>query len=295
MLVEMAIADAYAIAWEFTKDQTAPNDLSGYYQHPSYAALKPGQYTDDTQRAIGNCLALIEAKSRHELFNPRTYADAYIKAFKQDPRDGYSRGYQKFIETAHSPDDFIMDIRRGKASNGALMGVAPLGLLPDIQMVKLASLIQAITTHHQDAAIHAQIVALSVHYLDNGGTKGNLRNWLMNNVDWQDGTDQAYRWSYLVDSHDRGLGTSIKASSISSYMVSALTKFDTLSEIILDAVERGGDTDSAAATTVAVASCCTDIELDLPTHLYDQLDLANPGFGLEYLGDLEQKVRHTFG
>lgn len=297
MLVEMAIADAYAIAWEFTDQQTGPNDLSSFYQHPTYAELKPGQYTDDTQRAIANILAITsDTKPLHEIFNPRTYAEAYIQAYRQDPREGYSRGYQKFLAGQTNPDHFIMDISRRKASNGSLMGVAPLGFLPDIQMVKLASMIQAITTHHVNSAIHAQLVAMSTHYFLQGlGEKDGLQGWLMNNADWEDNTDEAYRWAYLVDSFDKGKKTSIKASSISAYMVYAVTAFDSLTEIMIDAVARGGDTDSAAATSVAIASMCPDMKSDIPEHLYQGLDEANPGFGLEYLGDLEARIRNVFG
>lgn len=295
MLLEMAVADAYAIAWEFTDKQTAPNDLSGFHQHPTYAELKPGQYTDDTQRAIGNILALTKPDQPiYEIFNPRTYAEAYIKAYQQDPREGYSRGYQKFLSAQSNPDDFIMDISRSKASNGAVMGVAPLGFLKELEMVKLASMIQAISTHHPNSAIHAQLIAMSTYYFHKGlGEKDCLQGWLMNNGDWEDNTDEAYRWAYLVESFDKGKKTTIKASSISAYMVYALTAFDSLTEIMIDAVARGGDTDSAAATSVAVASMCPDINNDIPEHLIAGLDAANPGFGVEYLVDLENNLRNV--
>jgi len=297
MLIEMAIADAYAIAWEFTDKQTAANDLSGFYQHPTYAELKPGQYTDDTQRAIGNILALTsDSKRIYEIFNPRTYAEAYIQVYRQDPREGYSRGYQRFLSAQTNADDFIMDISRTKASNGAVMGAAPLGFLPEIPMIKLASTIQAVSTHHMNAAIHAQLVALSTHFfLRSYGEKETLQGWLMNHADWEDNTDESYRWAYLVESFANGKKTTIKASSISAYMVYAVTMFGSLSEIIRDAVERGGDTDSAAAVAVAVASMSDEITNDLPEHLYRDLDAANPGFGLEYLGGLEERIRNIFG
>lgn len=293
MLVEMAVADAYAIGWEFArKKQTAPIDFSGFVQHPTYIELKPGQYTDDTQRAIANCMVMVERERPMDLFNPYTYAEAYLRAYRADPREGYSRGYQTFLKNVADADNFIMDISRTKISNGSLMGVAPLGLLPTIEMIKLASTIQAISTHHPATAIHAQLISLAVHYFNKGlGHKAYLKDWLVNNADWIDSNDDAYRWCYLVDTHDTGLGTSIKASSISSYMVYALSTFDTMSEIIYDAINRGGDTDSAAAVTIAVASCCDEIENDIPQHLIEAMDEANPGFGVDFLNSLEAEVR----
>jgi ADP-ribosylglycohydrolase len=292
MLVEMAVADAYAIAWEFArKQQKAPIDFSTFVQHPTYLELSPGQYTDDTQRAIANCMVMI-GDLPSDLFNPWAYVEAYLTAYRQDPREGYSRGYQAFLKSVGDADDFLMNISRTKQSNGSVMGVAPLGLLPDISMVKLASTIQAISTHHPSTAVHAQIVALAVHYFTHEqGSKDSLQGWLMNHVDWVDGTDESYRWSYLVDSHDRGLGTSIKASSISSYMVYALTAFDSMTQIIHDAIDRGGDTDSAAAVTIAVASCTDEITNDLPQHLIDGMDAVNVGFGVGFLNSLEAEVR----
>lgn len=293
MLVEMAVADAYAIGWEFArKQQKAPIDFSQFVQHPTYAELSPGQYTDDTQRAIANCMVMTN-HFPSDLFNPLSYAEAYLEAYRRDPREGYSRGYQTFLKNVSDADDFLMNINRTKQSNGSVMGVAPLGLLPSMDMIKLASTIQAISTHHPVTAVHAQIIALSVHYFTAGlGTKDCLQGWLMNNVDWVDGTDDAYRWSYLVDSHDKGLGTSIKASSISSYMVYALTAFDSMTHMIHDAIDRGGDTDSAAAVAIAVASCSDEIVNDLPQHLIDAMDVANPGFGVDFLNSLEEDVRH---
>jgi ADP-ribosylglycohydrolase len=293
MLVEMAVADAYAIGWEFArKQQKAPIDFSVFVQHPTYAELLPGQYTDDTQRAIANCM-VIKNHLPSDLFNPLSYAEAYLEAYRRDPREGYSRGYQTFLKNVGDADDFLMNISRTKQSNGSVMGVAPLGLIQDMAMVKLASTIQAMTTHHPMTAVHAQIVALAVNYFTYGkGSKQYLRGWLIDHVDWVDQTDDSYRWSYLVDSHDRGLGTSIKASSISSYMVYALTAFDTMTQIIHDAIDRGGDTDSAAAVAIAVASCSDEITNDLPQHLIDAMDVANPGFGVDFLNSLEEDVRH---
>jgi ADP-ribosylglycohydrolase len=296
MLVEMAVADAYAIAWEFArKQQTAPIDFKEFLQHPTYVELKPGQYTDDTQRAIANCLVMTSGGPMAEMFNPHTYVDAYLRAYCQDPREGYSRGYQAFIKGIPDADEFLMAISRTKESNGSVMGVAPLGLLPDTEIVKLAATIQAISTHHPITAVDAQIVALSVYYFNQGiDNKECLQGWLMNHVDWVNGRDDAYRWAYLVDQQDEGKPTTIKSSSISSYMVHALTKFDKLSHIIYDAIDRGGDTDSAAAVSVAVASCCPDIENDLPKHLIDAMDVANPGYGVTFMESLEADVRRLY-
>jgi ADP-ribosyl-[dinitrogen reductase] hydrolase len=290
MLVEMAVADAYAIPFEFTPHtEDRPNDLSRYYQHPSYAELSPGQYTDDTQRAIANAKVMLTWHP-DDLFDPWAYAKSYLDTYKADPREGYSRRFQEFLKSVDTPLGFLRGVKRTAVSNGSLMGVAPLGFITDLQDLKYAALIQATTTHHQDTVIHAQLVAMAVYYFLQGGQTKNLRSWLMNNADWKDHTDDAYRWSYLVDLHGKGGKTTIKASSISSYMVYALENNFTLQEIMLNSVERGGDTDSAAATSVAVASVCPEIKNDIPQYLIDALEPGSQ-FGAGYLTDLERQLR----
>jgi ADP-ribosylglycohydrolase len=207
-----------------------------------------------------------------------------VDTYYADPREGYSRGFQALLKSVGTGPEFLQAVKRTKDSNGAVMGAATLGYLPTIEEVKLAATVQAITTHHPSTAVHAQIVALSAYYFLNNDvnlSKDCLQGWLMDNVDWVDGKDDSYRWSYLVDCHDTHAGTTIKASSISSYMVYALTKFDKLSHIIYDAIDRGGDTDSAAAVAVAVASCSDEVENDIPRHLIPSssrwpVDFENP-------------------
>jgi len=291
MLVEMAVADAYAIAWEFTDQQKAENDLTGFHQHPTYAELKAGQYTDDTQRSIANAQVLLGPPENR--FNPLIYAQAYLEQVRMDPREGYSRGYQAFLKSVNHPLDFLVQIERTKTSNGSLMGVAPMGFLPDLREVKLAAMIQAITTHHPDTVIHAQLVAMAVHYFTHcQGDQDGLIQWLLTNAAFAN-TSQADSWLRDVEGFKHGGRTGIKASSISAWMAWAVSEFTSLKEIIYWSVEAGGDTDSAAAVAVAVASCAPDdeIEKDIPENLKVALDAANPGFGVEYLNTIEHKLR----
>lgn len=297
MLVEMAVADAYAIAWEFTDKQTAENDLQGFYQHPSYIELKAGQYTDDTQRAIANARILVGRYDPEIIFNPYAYAESYLDSYRQDPREGYSRGYQAFLNSVSTGDEFLTKIVREKASNGSVMGVAPLGCLATVEQVKLASMIQAISTHHQSTVLHAQIVALAAHYfLHVKGPRSNMVEWLISELA-PGNMDDMFAWEDAVSMYGGTTGsykrTTIAAASISSYMAYAVSNLDSLTAIMKDAVARGGDTDSAAAVAVAVASCCPEITNDIPQHLIAAMDAANPGFGVDYLNALEVRLRNS--
>lgn len=290
MLVEMAVADAYAIPWEFTDAQTAANDLSGFHPHPTYHELKAGQYTDDTQRSIANALVLTSGPE--DKFNALRYAQAYIEQVRMDPREGYSRGYQAFLASVDSPYDFLVKIERTKISNGSLMGVAPMGFLSDLREVKLAAATQALVTHHPDTIPHAQLVAMAAHYFLHieDCPRDDLFDWLMLNSPFHK-VGQGDAFYNEASSYVTNKKTGIRADSISSYMVYAVSTFDTLTEIMMDAVARGGDTDSAAAVSVAVASCCPEITNDIPDHLTQAMDAANPNFGVQYMRTLENRLR----
>jgi len=295
MLAEMAIADAYAIPWEFTDQQTGKNDLSMYYQHPTYAALTKGQYTDDTQRAIANAEVLLSGDAM-DPFTPLSYACYMVNAYKRDRRDGYSRGFQALLDSVDHGAELLQKVQRTKDSNGSVMGVAPLGFISDIPSLKMAATIQAISTHHPSTAIHAQIVALAAHYFIHGvGDRTGLVNFVVEHTDWVS-ADQKFRWLGEMSNYsvDPSKPTTIKAQSISAYVVHAAFTMPTLGSIMMDAVARGGDTDSAAAGAVAVASCSKEVEYDIPAVLSLALDYANPHYGTLFLSGLEQRLRSEY-
>lgn len=301
MLLNMAVADAYAIPFEFIdkSEYPGPNDLKTYHKHPKYHELKLGQYTDDTQRSIAN----FEVLMQDDYFNALAYADSYVGVFKRDPREGYSRGYQDLLNgiinrADRGPDnqydygagrEFLRTCRRSKNSNGAVMGAAIIGILKDIEEVKLAATIQACTTHLPHTAVHAQIVALAAHYtVYDLGSKNEIQSWVMQHLE-----DNAFisqeaivRWIGYAD--DSESPTKIFASNISAFVISAIKRHDTMSGILREAVDRGGDTDSAAAAAIAVASHCKEIENDLPAELYEGLE--NGQYGYDFLKMLDNDI-----
>jgi len=299
MLVEMAVADAYAIPWEFLNkpgavQQAGECDFKSYHQHPTYVELLPGQYTDDTQRAIANAEVMLQGVDW--LFTPLSYASSYVCAYQRDQREGYSRGFQSLLNSIDSGGQLLSRVRRDRPSNGAVMGVAPMGFIRDLPSLKIAATIQAITTHHPSTAVHAQIVALAAHFnIYVLGHKSELLDFVVEHADWGS-KDERTKWlgevmDFKLDSNKP---TTIQSSSISAYMVHTVAHADRLTDIMADAIRRGGDTDSAAATSVAVASVCLDMENDIPKNLIEDLDYANPEYGVPFLKKLESRLRLEF-
>ncbi len=293
MLVEAAAADAYAIPFEFvphTGDR--PNDLSGYHQHPTYADMVPGHYTDDTQRSIANAQWLLDCEAgydhlpRTNLFNPYWYGTRLQATFKQDPRPGYSRRFEAFLHENFHDEDLALKVQR-KPSNGSIMGVAPLGYLGKIAEVRLAAAAQALSTHSYVTVPFAEIVALSAHYMIyRVGKLDDLVPWLRTELE-PSAPDTLPRFFDAVWMQ-APTETKMSASSTCGNFLRLLTANRSLSEVIWQAVDLGGDTDSLAAITVAVASQSSEYTNDIPTVLMDGLE--NDKFGRDYLADLDAQL-----
>ena len=288
MLYEMAVADAFGIAYEFVDpERTPPVDLSRFAEHPKYVELRPGRYTDDTQRAIANALTLLDGNP----LDPMSYVENYIRVFRADPRKGYSRRYQAFLEGIcdRFPDDaaaavaFNREIVRRPASNGSLMGVAVLGYLRDPNTVALAAAIQAMTTHSVDTVVYAQAVALVAHrHLYASRYPGiDLDEFVARHVS----SDTIAGWA--GDATERVDMTARNTYRAIRQMLAVAKRSNaTLTDLLRLCVERGGDTDSLAATTVAIAKAA-GVPGDLPSVLSDTVE---DDAGRAYLRALDARL-----
>ena len=102
-LVNVAIADAYAMAWEFVEPAQAPvNDWSGYRPNPNIASYVPSKYSDDTMRSLINARVILERDPLNQL----DYVRVMKEEVRNDPRIGWSRGFRAYLtEQADRPDD----------------------------------------------------------------------------------------------------------------------------------------------------------------------------------------------
>ena len=95
MLVDLAVGDAYGAGFEFADPGfvVEHNTLRGYVQNPVYAGLRPGRYTDDTQMTIAVAEVLVEGGPWTDV----RFAEAFVRAFHRDPRQGYAKGFQALL------------------------------------------------------------------------------------------------------------------------------------------------------------------------------------------------------
>lgn len=283
-LLLIAIGDAYGMKYEFVAHARNKDTADLVYgPHPVLTAYRQGRYTDDTQMSLANAELLIANAARLSALTEDDFINAWIAAFRRDPHEGYSKYMWEVLSTVENADGFksMIDAKQGRTS-GAAMRAGPFGLLADVEQVKALTSLQGRITHDTPAGINAALaVALTVHFLYHGGSRGALPDFLERHIgaDWnKDGYEE---------SPNNGL-------KIVSQALDALRGAKTFSEALLNVVNNDelSDTDTICAMVMAMASRCGDIMNDLSAELYEGLETGV--FGRDYLLQISRKLEAKF-
>ncbi|MBU1173424.1 MAG: ADP-ribosylglycohydrolase family protein, partial [Proteobacteria bacterium] len=266
MLLELAIGDAYGAGFEYASEMNQYNDLSRYVQHPRHKGVYPGQYTDDTQMSI----AIAELIISGDEWTPLNIANRFVDCFKRDWRDGYARGFQKFLEEVKSGQDFLNKIKPHSDKSGSAMRACPIGVYSDVHEVLEKAEIQAKITHDTyDGIAAAKAAALMSHlcfhdkacyyyvvFMDNA-----LNNYV-----------PGYGW-------DTDWVGKVKSKGYMSVhaALTAVRRNTKLSDLLKDCIDFTGDTDTVATIALGAASHSSEYTNDLPQVLIDTLE--NGKFG----------------
>lgn len=274
MLLELAIGDAYGAGFEYVDTEMIrqQNTLSGYVKHPRHS-IQPGCYTDDTQMS----LAIAETIVLGEPWQPAVLAGKFVEVFQRDPRQGYATGFYHFLEQVRDGEQFLRDIISDSEKSGAAMRAAPLGIYPSLSLVIERCTMQAALTHNTPKGIHAAVAAaLMTHYfLYRLGPKSELGLFLEEQVHGR----WASPWTGKVGSQG---WMSVQAA------VTALTRCDTMGDVLKTCIQFSGDVDTVAAIALAAGSCSPEIAQDLPAHLFDELE--NGQYGRDYIRLLDTQL-----
>lgn len=274
MLLQLAIGDGYGAGFEYVDAAIvrSDNDLSTYRQHPKHK-IKPGFYTDDTQRAIANALALLSG----EALTKELFARLYVECFKRDQRLGYAGRYYDLLCEVKDGSELLGRLIPYSDKSGAAMGASVFGILPTVERVREAATIQAQVTHDTTDGINAAVAsALAAHYfLYERGPKSELGNWLESHV--------AGEWSAPWTGKVGEKGWMAVRAAVTAIMTSSR-----MSELLKACVAFTGDVDTVAAIALGAASHSKEIEQDLPSLLFETLE--NGSFGKDYLISLDEKL-----
>jgi len=290
MLVEIAIGDAYGAGFEFTSPDFIRkyNNLK-YTTHQSVLSLavdqfrldptvihprqKHGRYTDDTQMSIAIAQVIVEQKP----WTKEVLAESFVNAFKRDPRTGYARGFYNFLCDIQSGEEFLQNIRPHSDKSGAAMRAAPIGVFSTPEEVIEKCSLQASLTHDTPNGIASgNAAALMAHYfIYDKGPKKQLGAFIRDLIPGK--WDQEWKGS-----------TSAKGIDCVCGAITAIQQSDTLSAVLKKCIDFGGDVDTVAAIAMGPASCCRELEQDIPENLIDGLE--NGPYGRDYIIGLDQKL-----
>jgi ADP-ribosyl-[dinitrogen reductase] hydrolase len=277
MLVRIAQGDAYGMAVEYIKPEhehirTMALRFERYGRHPVHK-LRAGQYTDDTQMSIGVAEVLLGKTRTREDF-----AEAFVRCFKRDVRDGYARHFQAFLETVKDGADFLSRIHPDSDKNGAAMRAVPIGVLWKPEQVIETATVQAKLTHDTEGGVGAAvIVAMLSHYaLHESAPFANFPEWL-----------KAYT-SVGVEEWDGSAVTGPDVGMRTARAVWTLCKREgSLIDIARTAITWGGDVDSVLAIAWGIASTRMR-EPPLPAFFDDGLEAGS--YGRRFLLELGTKL-----
>jgi ADP-ribosyl-[dinitrogen reductase] hydrolase len=293
ILYYMAIGDAYCLGAEYVAEDH-PNveqllKFEKYISHPKYP-LTPGVYTDDTQMSIANSEVLIAGKPYDNI----AWANAWVDVFKRDPRKGYSKRFQKYLEEVDTGIDFLKTINPESNKNGAAMRSPVIGVLKTPAEVLKYSKMQAAITHNTPGGIFgAQAVALMSHYaLWSYGPMDrlNLGEYLIEHLGKDLVKGEIFKdvivtpWKGRVAGEEMGINT---AWSVFELLVSC----DSMLQMLKQTLEWGGDADSIGAIALGIGSC--RLEDDLPEFLHTGLERGE--YGGKFLKRLGAKLMIKFG
>lgn len=274
-LVNIAKGDAYCLPCEFVDH---PNfdyiyNLKRYESHPKYKTI-PGTYTDDTQLSLAVSEAMLSGR---DLEDPRVWASYFLDTFKQNPINGYARGFQKFLEETNDAREFIKNIKPDSDKNGAAMRSVPLGFLKLHDLLKYTPIQAAVTHNTPGGIVSSTLVALMSHYaIYNEGSMKDLNNFLYRTCNFEytclGYDDFDYLWNGRVAGPKLGMKT---AHAVNTILRTETTFYGAIQRIL----KWGGDTDSVAAIALGIASF--RMRDDLPAFFED--DLENGKYGRDYL------------
>ena len=274
MLLEIAVADAFGACYEWMEREIVIPNIELKYKAVAPSVIKPGNYTDDTQMT----LAVAETMVEDIEWTPYNLAEKFVDCYHRDSRRGYAPGFQIFLETTNTANEFLANIRPNSERSGAAMRAGPVGLISDLEELKEKSHIQSNLTHNTDNGRNSGLCsALMVHYFRyNLGPKAQLLAWLGKFFPINIGVLQRYDhipvegWPCVIAAID------------------AILRSDSLSELLINCVKFAGDTDTIAAIAMGPASFCDELAKDIPQCLIDGLE--NNKYGRDYIVELDKKL-----
>ncbi len=276
-LLGQAVGDALGAPYEGLTDDVIfeMGPANRIVRDPGRDVLR---YTDDTQMTIGVAETLLELGEIDEDALVATFAANY------NPSRCYGPGARKILEAYNDGEDWRSLARSifpgGSLGNGAAMRVAPIGLMfcDDLDMVAEQAARSAAPTHgHPIGVDGARLLAVAVALAALGGGGPFDRKAFYGELARYAETEE-FQWQVSVARKLKrtdsvlGFGNSLEAHrSVMTSIVIFAASPDDYPAAVARAIGQGGDVDTLAAMTGALAGARLGVEA-VPPHLIEQLE-----------------------
>ena len=285
-LLGLAIGDALGMPFETRRpDDPFLKAWDGFtYLNSEYHKLNPGQWTDDTLMST----VLAESLIKHGRFVPEDVAGRYCQWYVEGPHRGMGKTTKLALQAIHFGVEWTHAGVKGAEGNGTAMRAAPLGLFSKDpwKILDAASLDASITHKSREAEAGSEAVSLGVGLLASGTTKPRLVDNLLAFLKPSKVKSQLMRIDRLWDdglTAQEALVEFGTAAHVVQTVPSAFAAFlltDSYLEAIQVAIRAGGDTDTTAAITGALAGAYYGRD-GIPDELVAGLDQADYIEGLD--------------
>lgn len=286
MLLYTAIGDAYGAAYEFIPhdEWKVPNTGNHYSKHP-VLEIGNGKYTDDAQMTLAVVEAMVNETRTKSPMGPIKWADYFHNAYSRDPRPGYSSGFEKILQETADGQELQNIIVPNSTRSGAVMRAAPIGGFKHVNAVISQATEQARVTHDTPIAIEcSRAIALASHFLI---YKVGHRDELGEFVNKFLGHSRTVDWT-----EDRREWASVEAVDCARNAITAWRNSTTATEVLINSVAPGGDTDTVASIAMSLAWADPSIRDDLSLNMFNDLEVGP--FGFQYLFDATHKYVERF-
>lgn len=283
----LAIGDALGMPFETeTPLSTRLASWSGGYEASSYHRLKPGQFTDDTQMSMALATSLL----RHKFYDPGDASRAYLSWFTSGDCRGIGTSTRQAMERLAHGHEWHASGIEGAEGNGSAMRIAPLGLFHHRGTDRLgaaahwARIDSAITHKSEEAKEGSAAMAVAVSHLSSGGSKEDLLQAVMSHTEksrTRYALEDIYRairrgdtFREVVTSKDwllSGVGAHVVQTVPAAFVM--FLYGENFPDTIRNAIRMGGDTDTTAAMTGALAGAFYGFEA-IPKDLLKGLEKA---------------------
>ena len=285
-LLNFAIGDAYGSGFEFiNKPFPFLNNLEEFYKNPNSkkdgSVFTPaGWFTDDTEMTLAIAETIIENDIND--ITPDIFIHKFLELFHTEKRPGYASGFYNFLLTVKDVNDFKSRIISTSDRNGAMMRSSPLGFIKDINPLLALTEMQASITHNTfSSIISAKIISLLYHYtIYNLGKKVDcisfIKENLYKNYEFRSDIHPDIQDEYFNKIEPLSGKISLNGFKASLNILDLFLSHNNEKDLLLDVIDRTGDTDTGASLALGLATLSSEYEHNLPNDFIDKFKNMEP-------------------